>query len=371
MMNHNSLVAANLSHHPGRTAASVAGVAVGVVLIVLTVGLVRGMLRDRGQRDTNTGVELMFCLRDQFGISVTSLPLTLPLELVAQVRAVPGVAAVTPVGQHLEFKGESGLGLRQLDGVEFRSYTQATEVRIVTGQPLPDSGDAVIVDTKYAAHHRTNPGDQIMLFDRPFTVAGIYAPETGARLMVPLTTMQEALGAPGKASMLLVKCQNPAGQDLVAQRLAAQFPQARLLFTRDLPRLFATGYDSFNLFLQVVAGLAIAISLLVTSLTMYTAVTERTRQIGILKALGASQRFIASVFFQESLLISLLGVVVGLVIALMVRYVLLHTSGTKLDIELDYVTYAALGSLLSGLGGALYPAWRAARQDVVDALSYE
>ncbi len=55
----NSLVASNLSHHPGRTLASVIGVAVGVILVVLTVGLVRGKLRDRGQRDANIGVEII------------------------------------------------------------------------------------------------------------------------------------------------------------------------------------------------------------------------------------------------------------------------------------------------------------------------
>ena len=64
-----SLITANLTHHPGRTAASIIGVAVGVILVVLTVGLVRGILRNRGERDTNTGVELLVYHRQQFGIS--------------------------------------------------------------------------------------------------------------------------------------------------------------------------------------------------------------------------------------------------------------------------------------------------------------
>ena len=133
----NSLVAANLTHHPGRTAASIAGVAVGIILVVLTVGLVRGMLRDRGRRDTNIRAEILLSLRGQYGLSAASLPLSLPITELAAVRSVPGVAAVTPVGQHLEMKGKTGLGIRQIDGVEFDSYTNVTGVRIVLAQHRP------------------------------------------------------------------------------------------------------------------------------------------------------------------------------------------------------------------------------------------
>src|SRR5262245_12243421 len=118
----NSLVMANLKHHPGRTAASVTGVAIGVILVVLTVGLVRGALRDRGQRDTNTGVEILVSQRDQRGISIVSLPISLPVDLMYRLRETPGVKDVVAVGQFLEMKGEGGLGIRQIDGVDFESY---------------------------------------------------------------------------------------------------------------------------------------------------------------------------------------------------------------------------------------------------------
>ena len=366
-----SLVSANLMHHPGRTAASISGVAVGVVLVVLTVGLVRGMLRDRGKRDTNTGVEILLCHRNQFGISVTSLPLSLPIELMEEIRTVPGIAAITPVGQHLEMKGESGIGLRQIDGVEFDSFLKTTNVRIVEGQPLPSSGDALIVDIKYAAIRHAGPGDHLKIFDRNFKIVGVYSPETGSRMMMPLATMQEEMGRQGKCSMFMVKCQNPEEQEEVARRIMDRFPDLRVVFTRDLPKLFATGYQSLNIFLNIVAGLACIISLLVISLTMYTTVTERTRQIGVLKSLGASKRFIAVVFVKESLIISLIGVVAGLILSLIARLMLVKTTGTKLEIEIDYVLSAIAGGLLSGLLGSLYPALRAASLDPVEALNYE
>ncbi len=365
------LIAANLAHHPGRTIASIFGVALGVVLVVLTVGLVRGMLRDRGTRDANLGFEIMLSLRGQQGLSVASLPLTMPTKLASEIQAIPGVAAVVPIGQQLELKGETGLGIRQIDGVEFQAFAAMSKIRIVAGQPLPDAGDFIVVDVRYAAGHQTRIGDKLAALGREFTIVGIYEPETGARMMIPLKTMQEIQSAPEQCSMLYVKCLNPDEQALVAQRLATAFPDVRILLTKNLPELFAYGYQGFNVFLNIVALLAAFISVLVILLTMYTTVTERTRQIGILKALGASKKFIALVFVNEALLVSGVGVLSGLGIALLTRWFLAHWMAARIALEPDFIVYAILTGLLSGLLGALYPALRAARQDPIDALSYE
>src|SRR5215813_9843266 len=108
----NNLITSNLSHHPGRTAASVVGVSVGVILVVLTVGLVRGNLRERGQRDANIGVEIMLRQAGQ-GISLSAAEMIIPVSDVDAARAVPGVAEATPVGQNLEMGASGGLGIRQ------------------------------------------------------------------------------------------------------------------------------------------------------------------------------------------------------------------------------------------------------------------
>ncbi|MDX2031021.1 MAG: FtsX-like permease family protein [Blastocatellia bacterium] len=365
-----SLVASNLKHHPGRTAASVLGVAVGVILVVLTVGLVRGSLRDRGQRDANIGVEIMLRQGGQ-GLSLTSADMTIPVTELDAIRAVPGVAVATPVGQNLEMGGGTGLGIRQIDGIEFDDFTRAGNLRIVEGAPLPASGDVAIIDIKEAASKKLKPGDSIKWQSRELKIVGIYEPEAGARIKIPLATMQEALATPGKTSMIFVKCQNAAEQEAVARRIHEKSPDYTLLFTRDLPQLFASGFSAFNVFLNVVKGLATVISVLVILLTMYTTVAERTRQIGILKSLGASKWWIAWVFEKEALMISLLGVAGGLAIAILARYALVYGLGWKIELEADSIFYASLAGIVSGLLGALYPALRAASQDPVDALSYE
>jgi putative ABC transport system permease protein len=367
----NDLVASNLRHHPGRTLASAAGVATGVILVVLTVGLVRGTLRDRGQRDANLAVEIMLSRKSQGGISFATPSISLPVSLLEVARATPGAQGVTPVAQHVEFGGGNALGLRQVDGVDFEDFQRVTGVRVVEGQGLPPCGDVMIVDVKYAAARKTKLGDKIRWMDREFTVVGVYEPETGARMMIPLQTMQEALGAAGMCSMFLVKCEKPEEQEEVARRLVERLPDSRVIFTRDLPVLFAHGFAAFNVFLDAVAALAMTISLLIILLTTYTTVTERTRQIGILKALGASKRFIAMVFIKESLLVSAMGVAGGLLIALIARPALVAWAGLNIEIEAGYTLCATLGGLASGLIGAIYPALRAAGQDAVEALSYE
>ena len=366
----NSLVASNLTHHPGRTAASVIGVAVGVILVVLTAGLVRGTLRERGQRDANLGVEIMLRQAGQ-GISLTSADMTIPISDIEAVRAVPGVAMATPVGQNLEMGGSAGLGIRQIDGIDFASFTAASNLRIVQGEPLPASGDFAIVDFKEATNRKIKIGDTIKGLGRDLKVVGIYEPEAGARVKVPITTMQEALGAQGKCSMIFVKCRSANDQEVVAARILEKYPDYRALFTRDLPQLFATGFSGFNVFLNVVKGLATVISLLVILLTMYTTVAERTRQIGILQSLGASKLWIAWVFEKEALLISLLGVAGGLAVTAIARLVLVSQLGWKIDLEAGSILYASIAGVVSGLFGALYPALRAASQDPVEALSYE
>src|SRR5499426_2508537 len=273
----NSLVTSNLTHHTGRTLASVIGVAVGVILVVLTVGLVRGKLRDKGQRDANVGVEIMLYKGGQ-GISLTSADMTISESDVEAVRAVPGVTAATPVGQNIEMGASGGLGIRQVDGVDFQSFTAASNLRIVGGQSLPQSGDVAIIDFREAANHRVKVGDKIRALGRDLTVVGIYEPEAGARIKVPLATMQEASGAPGKCSMIFVKCQNPAEQEAVAARILERFPEYSYVLTRDLPLLFANRNSAFNVFLSVVKGLATVIFLLIILLTTYIMVFRKNRR---------------------------------------------------------------------------------------------
>jgi putative ABC transport system permease protein len=104
---------------------------------------------------------------------------------------------------------------------------------------------------------------------------------------------------------------------------------------------------------------------------MYTTVTERTRQIGIMKSLGLSNAGIAWIVTQEALLISFCGIVGGILLTVVLRFVLARLTTLEVEISPFVVFITFIAGLVGGAFGALYPAIRAARLDAVDALSYE
>jgi putative ABC transport system permease protein len=157
----------------------------------------------------------------------------------------------------------------------------------------------------------------------------------------------------------------------VAARIKDKFPDDQIIFTRDLPEIYMSSVPALNVFLKVVIGVAATISMLVILLAMYTTVTERTRQIGILKSLGMSKASIAWVIEQEAILVSVLGVFIGVLLTLFLRATVMRSTSLIVDIEPKWIAISLFVGLIGGSIGALYPALRAARQDAVEALSYE
>jgi len=363
-----SLVLSNIAHRPARTAVSILGTGVGVLLIVFTVGLAHGVLHERGRRESNIGAEIM--IRASGTVSLAGgAQFRLPTSHAAELATIPGVRAATPIGQSVD-KSDSGFGQRLIDGIEYDQYASLAHISIREGRPLA-SGDEAIVDPEWRDRRKAKVGDTVKLFDRPFTIVGVYEPPGGGRIKIPLKTMQEQEGAENRASAILVACDDVSQQDAVAARILERFPEDQLIFTRDLPEIYASGVPALNIFIKVVVGVAAAISMLVILLAMYTTVTERTRQIGILKSLGMSKTAIAWVIEQEAIIVSVLGVGVGVLLTMLARLAVTRTTNLTIDIEPRWVLIALAVGLLGGTIGALYPALRAARQDAVEALSYE
>jgi putative ABC transport system permease protein len=363
-----SLVLSNIAHRPARTAVSIMGTAVGVLLIVFTVGLAHGVLRERGRRESNIGAEIMIRSSGSLGFS-GSAPFMLPVTRATEIARIDGVRAATPIGQVLDHT-DTGFGTRLIDGIEFDEYANLTGIRIREGSKLT-GGDQAIVDPVWQDERQATVGSTVLLFERPFKIVGIYEPPGGGRIKIPLATMQDQEGAEGRASAILVACADPAKQEEVAKRIRERFPDDQIIFTRDLPEIYASGVPALDVFIKVVVSVAAAISMLVILLAMYTTVTERTRQIGILKALGMSKTGIAWVIEQEAILVSLLGVTAGVGLTFAARFAVMRMTALTIEIEPGWITIAFLVGIVGGSIGALYPAVRAARQDAVDALSYE
>jgi putative ABC transport system permease protein len=183
--------------------------------------------------------------------------------------------------------------------------------------------------------------------------------------------MQAQLGAEDKASAFLVKIKNGFTPAVVGDSMNTKFPDNQIILTSELEELYMQGVPALNVFLDVVVGVAGAISALIILLTMYTTVTERTRQIGVLKSLGMSKTKIAMTIVQEALLISLGGIIFGILATVGLKYLLAKWTTLTVAIEPQVVLSIVIVGLISGAIGALYPGIKAAKLDAVEALNYD
>jgi putative ABC transport system permease protein len=363
-----SLVLSNLAHRPARTAVSVVGIAIGVLLVVFTVGLAHGLLRERGKREANIGAQIMLRPAGSIGVA-GGQSFSIPVGHAAEAARVEGVRMAVPIGQILD-KSDSGFGSRLIEGIPFDQYAALNGLTIKEGRGL-QGGQELLVDSAWAQERQLAVGATVEIFEKPYKLVGIYEPPGGGRMKIPLATMQDQVGFENHCNTILISCNDPAQQEQVATRIKEKFPDDQIILTRELPELYMSSVPALNIFLKVVVGVAATISMLVILLAMYTTVTERTRQIGILKSLGMSKRSIAWVIEQEAILVSVLGVFMGVMLTLLIRFFVMRSTTLVVDVEPKWIAISLVVGLIGGSVGALYPAMRAARQDAVDALSYE
>jgi putative ABC transport system permease protein len=371
----NKLVFANLLHRPLRSLISILAVAIEVVMILSIVGIFMGMLNSQKQRTNGIGADLMMLPSNASffnGVSGAALPVV----DVQALRKLPHVAVVSPAIQKLATNGNVEI----LYGIDYASFDALKPFEFLAGGPFQHPDD-VIIDNIFAGSG--NPatekpwavGDTVDILGQPFRVSGIVEEGKGGRKLIPLATMEQLIGAPGKASLFYIKCDSPANDDLVMNEIRATpgFEQ-NTVTTIDswLDQMTPNKIPGFNLALRIVTGIAVIIGFLVIFQSMYTAVLERTREIGILKSMGASKGTILSIVLRECAVLAVAGVVLGVISNFGVRSLILHFFPTQsFAITGDWLLKAAIIAFLGSLCGALYPAWMAARKDPIDALAYE
>ena len=335
---------------------------------MLFTGLARGMSDDLQRRASNVRAEIIF-MRPGSG-QLTTSPLNLDVRYAEKLKAISGIQDALPVARYI-FQGSSGFGFEQIEGVDWDAYSRMNGIALIAGH-APQNADEIVIDETKARNNKLAVGGTLRPFgNKDYRIAGIYSPESGARVKMSLAAMQEALEATGKCSHILVKISDSSDERSVAQRINEQLPGNRIQFTREWFTSIEKSIPYLNVFLRVLVGLAAIVSALVVMLAMYTTITERTREIGILKAMGASRGYIVGIIEKEAILISLIGLITGFVLSAIAGYLIHTVYGLFFEYTWRWALTAAVIGLGGGALGALYPALRASNLDAVNALAYE
>jgi putative ABC transport system permease protein len=342
-------------------------VGVQIMMILTLIGLSRGLLEDSAERAKGTGADIFLKPGSQGSFSLASGQM--PEKFVAFIRKQPNVAqAVGVLMQPVQV-------ITSVNGVDIPAFSKLNGgFHYEEGGP-PQGPDDLLVDEYYARQNHLKVGQSVKLLNKEWHLTGIVRGGMLARLIVPLTTLQTLTGNGGKISQILVKLDDPSKiRESLKELSEASHGNLQAISIVDFVSQFnINNIPELRIFIRVVIVMTIMVGFLVVFLSMYTAVIERTREIGILKALGAKPLRIIDMLMREAIVLALLGWMIGIVLAYLAKLTIMNTIPASLTVinVPDWWPYAALIALTGAILGALYPGLRAARQDAIEALSYE
>jgi putative ABC transport system permease protein len=366
----NRMIVGNLVHRPIRSLISIVAVALEVTLILLIVGLCLGMLQDSRTRNAGIGADVIVLPPGSSFISgLTGAPM--PIKIKDVLAKLPHVKDVAPVVTSI---GSTGT-LEIIAGIDLPTYESLSGgFHFLEGGPFREPYD-VLVDDLFAKSKHAKVGDTTEILNTKFRICGIVERGKGARKFIPISTLQDLIGAKDKATIFYLKLDDSVNADTVVDEVKHVHGMERYVVNSMASYLAAMSTSSIPMlstFIDVVVGIAMVIGFIVIFQAMYTAVMERTREIGILKAMGASKLYIVNVVLRETILLAVAGIVLGVVVSLAARAGLSHKFPLlQVVVDKGWILRATVIAIVGAVAGALYPSFKAAQKDPIDALAYE
>lgn len=366
----NKMIFANLIHRPIRSLISILAIGLEVALILLIAGLCYGILNDDKARTAGIGADVIVQPPgSSFLAGISGAPV--PVKVADILRRMQHVKVVSPVIWQIATSGS----VEVIDGIDLASFEAlAGPFQYIEGGPFRGPDD-VLIDDYVARQKQVKIGDAMEILNHQFRVAGIVASGRGARKFLQLSTLQDLMGAKDKASVFYVKLDVPANANLVVNEVRQQpgMEKYTVLSTPDyLSMMTPSHLPGFRPFIAVVIGVSLIIGFLVIFQSMYAAVMERTREIGILKAMGASRLYIINAIMRETALLAVGGIVLGILFSLAASWGIRHRFPlVQVVVSGDWIVRSMMVAIVGAFAGAIYPALKAATKDPIEALAYE
>jgi putative ABC transport system permease protein len=363
----NKIVFENLKHRPMRTLLSVLLIGVPVTLILSLVGVSEGMSEDAQRRNRAIGADIVVRPSTaSAAINYSGAPLS-----EGYIRAIEQQPHVKMAIGTIAYAIDWPLNMIGIDMDRFNALSGG--FKYVAGGPLRQEYD-MLLDQPYAEQRKKQVGDTLKLLNHEWHVVGIIQPGMLARVAVPKTTLQELTSATNHVSVIWVKVDDPNRADDVAKQLANAFPALRVETMSYYTSQFSpSNIAQVRVFRYVVIGIGVVIAFAVVCLTMYMAVLQRTREIGILKSLGGSKPFIVRIMMSEAALLGIGGTLLGILLSYGARWAIntFVPASFPMIIVHSWWPKAFLIAEAAALFGALYPGISAASHDPIEALAYE
>lgn len=355
----------NLTARPIRSVLTIVAISIQVILILMVVGLTSGVISEWGKRVEGVGADILVQPPNS-SIFFAFSSAVMQESAGASIAALPGVDEVAPTLILMDQRN-----FVVVYGIDYKRFNALSQGFLYLAGRAFQSPDEALADDIVAQARHLRVGDNITLLNHGFTISGIVSHGKGARFFIPLKTAQDVAGAERRVSMFYVRSKGDT--EATRAEIVKLMPQNRI---RSLSE-YVTLMNSSNLpelqpFIRTMVGLGIVISFLVVLLTMHTMVIERTREIGILKALGYSRAAIVRLLMNETVAMALAGSAFGIAVTFALCAVLKQTSPTLMILISPGWVFSSIALAIAGASaGAVYPAFRAASFDPVVALAYE
>lgn len=189
-----------------------------------------------------------------------------------------------------------------------------------------------------------------------------------------LPVLQQVTGNPNHLSQIYLKVDDPNRTQEIVSEIRKILPGYPVYSMEEFTSLLSISSVSLlRSFIGVVITIAVVVGFIVVSIAMYTAVLERTREIGILKSLGATSSLIFSLLLKEALVIAFAGIGTGIALTYLAKWALEHIGHSGLTQETVYAWWPIAGAIavVGAMLGTIAPAYKASHHEVIEALAYE